>query len=145
MQTPSPDSSDLNGNALLVGIWVDTKEGRVHTAWRSGRGAAVETREEPFRGFAWIEGGLCEDPEIGSLPRKALVGEGTLSHLVEGADEEGARILGQLPRNPAKVESIRPLEHQFMLRHQLRMIAPGFLDDVVRCQIDIETGCEDPT
>ncbi len=50
--------------------------------------------------------------------------------------------MSRLPRDPAKVEFIRPLEHQHLLRHGLRMIAPGFLQNILRCQIDIETGCE---
>ncbi|MET3874044.1 DNA polymerase domain-containing protein [Puniceicoccus vermicola] len=141
MVVPSP-LSDLDESRLLVGIWVDSEEGKVWTAWRVG--GQIETESEPFHGFAWIEGGLCDDREIGSLPRKSLAGAGSLSHLIEGDDSEGARILAQLPRNPVKAESVRPLEHQHLLRHGMRMIAPGFLGDVVRCQIDIETGCEDP-
>jgi len=140
----SEDSSLREDPAgILVGIWVDAAKGTVQTAWRNRREDPVELREEPFHGFAWVDQSLCEDPEVGTLPRKALAGEGTLSHLVEGVDPGGAQVLQKLPRNPAKVESIRPLEHQHLLRHGLRMIAPGFLENIVRCQIDIETACEE--
>lgn len=139
---PTSDGSDSTEGEILVGIWVDPEKAEVNTAWRSGTDKPVVCRVEPFHGFAWVEGSLCEDPEIGTLPRKSLAGAGRLSHMIEGEDPQGAKILAGLSRNPAKVESVRPLEHQHLLRHNLRMFAPLFLDGLVRCQIDIETGCE---
>jgi len=141
--TSQPDGEPPRTAPLLVGIHVDAETARVRTAWRGSRSAPVETREEPFHGFAWIDSTLCDDPEIGALARRSLAGAGSLSHMVEAREPDEARILEKLPRNLARTESIRPLEHQHLLRHRLRMIAPGFLRDLVRCQIDIETGCEE--
>lgn len=143
MRAASPLSSSGNPPRHLVGIWVDSDEGIVHTAWRGTGDSSVEIFREAFHGFAWIDESLCDDPSVGTLPRKGLAGAGSLSHLVEGEGPEGARVLAQLPRNPSKVESIRPLEHQHLMRTGGRMIAPGFLEDLVRCQIDIETDCEE--
>lgn len=127
---------------LLVGIHVDPESATVETAWRRREDGNVECESGPFHGFAWIDDQLCDDPGVGRLPRRALAGEGRLRHLVEAVEPDEALTLARLPRDPAKTESIRPLEHQHLLRHGLRMVAPGFLRDLVRCQLDIETGCE---
>ncbi|MEM0965023.1 MAG: DNA polymerase domain-containing protein [Verrucomicrobiota bacterium] len=132
----------MSAKENLVGIWVDENEAQVHTAWRSESGGAARVQQDPFEGFAWVAESLCEDPEVGALPRKRLAGSGALSHLIEGKDPHSAKVLARLSGGPAQVESVRPLEHQFMLRNGLRLFTPGFLDDLVRCQIDIETDCE---
>lgn len=139
----SSEKEEVDGSQILVGIHVDPGEAVVHSAWRDIGGGPVSTTVEPFHGFAWIADSLCKDPDVGTLPRKALAGRGRLRHLIESKDAVGAKVLAGLPRNPAEVESLKPLEHQHLLRTGGRMIAPGFLEDLVRCQIDIETGCEE--
>lgn len=132
-----------HGPERLVGVWVDAETARVHTAWRPAGGGPAECRREPFRGFAWVADSLCEEPPWGSLPRKALAGEGALRHRLEADDPAGLSTLAELPRDPQRVEMLRPWEHQYLLTTGHRLIAPGFLGGLVRLQVDIETDCEE--
>jgi len=136
----NPPSDNIG--RILVGLKADPSTAKIHLAYRSLATGQLEYTEDRMKIFAWVDDSLVEDESIGALPRQELAGAGALRHRIEVEEPEQMEALLQARRNPVHMELIRPLEHQYLLQHQTRMIAPGFIKDVLRCQIDIETDCE---
>ncbi len=55
--------------------------------------------------------------------------------------EDYERVLSEARKAKLITEIVRPLEHQFLLNHSLRLFADMPFSSLKRCQLDIETGC----
>ncbi|HVU22664.1 MAG TPA: DNA polymerase domain-containing protein [Opitutus sp.] len=126
---PAPDS--------LCGVWIDD-DGGVHTTVARADGTR-ETRAGDFQPFAWLND-TPADAIIVDVQLEPLRGEGPFNRLVH-ADDLGAyeAFLRQARSAGVGVDSIRPLESQFLLQQKERLYRHLAFHHLRRCQFDIET------
>ena len=124
----------------ICGVWVDG-DGKVWTSRGQGRGERIESAEIG-RWFAWLQ----HPPETvlaASVSLSKLAGEGAFTCLAE-TDSLGDYYasLKQL-RGSIGVDSVTPLESQYLLRTRQRLFAEVKFSELRRCQLDIETASSD--
>ncbi len=114
----------------ICGLWADP-DGTIHLA--TAKGDEPRTRSEAdFRPFAWTRGAFDEG-EV-----EPLKGGGAFTHLAHFASIAGyLDFLKEAER--AEVESIKPLEHQYLLQAQARLFDGLHFTQLRRLQLDIET------
>ncbi|MBL9188854.1 MAG: DNA polymerase [Opitutaceae bacterium] len=117
----------------LCGVWVDDA-GRVHTTVATADGAR-ETRTAALRPFAWL------GAEPAGLPAgvtvEALRGEGAFRFLAHAENREAFDAFLKTARD-AGVDSLRPIESQFLLQNRARLYRDLMFGQLRRCQLDIE-------
>src|SRR5687768_6158680 len=124
----------------LAGVWVDD-EGRVHTTVANPDGSR-ETRVTSFRPFAW----LTETPieiDFTGVQMERLAGESPFNRLVHADDFTTYDAFVKQARGKVSVDTIRPIESQFLLQNRGRLYRDMTFGQVRRCQMDIETASSD--
>ncbi|MEY2878738.1 MAG: hypothetical protein RLZZ15_1118 [Verrucomicrobiota bacterium] len=125
-------------SGALCGVWVD-ETGRVHTTVATPDGGR-ETRPETFRPFAWLND-TPPDANLHGLTLERLAGPGPFDRLVHAETlGEFETFLKAAKAAAGGVDSIRPLESQFLLQHRRRLYHELPFGALRRCQLDIETG-----
>ena len=121
----------------LCGVWVD-ETGRVHTTVTTPDGGR-ETKEESFRPFAWLND-TPPNANLHGIALERLQGPGPFDRLVH-ADNLGLyeTFLKEAKAAMDGIDSIRPLESQFLLQHRQRLYRGLHFGQLRRCQLDIET------
>jgi len=123
----------------LCGVWVDGS-GAVHTAVARADGTR-ETRTETLRPFAWLrEVVTAESPGV---TIETLKGEGTFTRLAQAETLEAFDAFLKAAKDTGGVDTIKPLESQFLLQKRARLFADLSFGQLRRCQLDIETGSTD--
>ncbi len=126
--------------ALLCGLWVDD-EGVVHRCEATADGARTSTPDS-LRPFAWLTDGPVNDgPPAITLER--LRGEGTFVRLAHGETLAALDAFLGVARMSGGVDTIRPLESQYLLQRRERLFGDVLFSQLRRCQLDIETGSAD--
>lgn len=134
---PLEDTTTPHPGGSLCGVWVDD-DGQVHTTLGRPDGMR-ETRVETFRPFAWLN----DTPDsliITDVRIEQLNGEGPFSRLLH-ADNLGAydAFLKEARGAGVSVDTMRPLESQFLLQRRERLYREMAFTHLRRCQLDIET------
>ena len=124
----------------LCGVWVDDT-GRVHTTVATPEGKRDE-RIEIFRPFAWLND-TPPDTNLIGLSIERLQGPGPFDRLVHAGDLGVFETFIKQARAAVKVDSIRPLESQFLMQHRQRLYREMHFAQLRRCQLDIETASAD--
>jgi DNA polymerase elongation subunit (family B) len=121
----------------LCGVWVD-ETGRVHTTIATPSGERM-TKEGDFRPFAWLND-TPPNANFHGIALEKLAGPGPFDRLVH-ADNLGIfdAFLREAKAAMDGVDSIRPLESQFLLQHRERLYRDLPFAQLRRCQLDIET------
>lgn len=121
----------------LCGVWVD-ETGRVHTTVTTADGGR-ETKEENFRPFSWLND-TPPNANLHGIVLEKLAGPGPFDRLVH-ADNLGLyeTFLKEAKAAMDGIDSIRPLESQFLLQHRQRLYRDLHFGQLRRCQLDIET------
>ncbi|ACB76080.1 DNA polymerase domain-containing protein [Opitutus terrae] len=124
----------------LCGVWVDDA-GKVHTTVALPDGGR-ETRMDTLRPFAWLND---TPPEISLnvVQLEKLEGEGPFNRLIHAEDFAGYDAFLRQARETVGVDSIRPLESQYLLQYRQRLYRDLMFHDLRRCQLDIETRSSD--
>lgn len=124
----------------LCGVWIDG-EGRARVCLATEDGGRREATQ-PFEPFAWLsrlpEGG----PFVGT-DFDRLAGDAPLSILARSRTLADYETLMKAAREAGGVDSLKPLESQFLLQHRARLFGDMPFGKVRRCQVDIETGSSD--
>ncbi|RFC45202.1 MAG: DNA polymerase elongation subunit (family B) [Verrucomicrobia bacterium] len=123
----------------LCGLWV-ADDGVVHVSLATPDGGRVE-KTESFRPFAWLND-TPADANLHGVHLEKLQGDGPYDRLVH-ADSLGIYDEFLKQAKTVGVDSIRPLESQFLLQHKQRLYRDLSFGQLRRCQLDIETGSED--
>lgn len=123
----------------ICGVWVDD-EGRVHTAVAMADGTR-ETRVESLRPFAWLRDVV--NAETPGVTVETLKGEGAFTRLAHADTLEAFDAFLKAAKDTGGVDTIRPLESQFLLQRKARLFADLSFGQLRRCQLDIETGSGD--
>jgi DNA polymerase elongation subunit (family B) len=128
-------------DGLLFGVWVD-EAGSVHTTVGAGGGERTE-RIEPFRPFVWLYTAPAQ-PVAPEITVEELTGEGVYRHLAH-ADTLAAyeAFLDSVRGVGGPIDSLRPLESQFLLQRRARLYGDLPFAQLRRCQLDIETDSAD--
>jgi DNA polymerase elongation subunit (family B) len=128
-------------DGLLVGVWVD-EAGLVRTTVGAPQGARVE-RAEAFRPFAWLYSAPSKTVVLGTTIEE-LTGEGVYRHLVHANTLAVYDMFLDTVRGVGgPVDSLKPLESQFLLQRRLRLYRDLTFPQLRRCQLDIETDSSD--
>ncbi len=124
----------INDNqGILHGLWV-SPEGVVHSAYYHKGQCHIS--QEALKFFAWTSESAPGSKKLkGGAPLKHLIFFNTL--------EEGQTFLKN-KESGVFHESIRILEHQYLLQNNLRLFDGLHFSDVRRAQCDIETACSVP-
>lgn len=120
----------------LCGVWVDGA-GRAHVALRRTDGGREESTEA-LRPFAWLGEPLTE--AVAGLAVERLKGEGAFPWLAHADTLAAYDGLAQLVPDGAALDTLKPLENQFLLQRRERLFAGMNFGQLRRCQLDIETG-----
>ncbi len=126
-------------NDTLCGVWVDD-DGRVHTAVGKADGTR-ETRVETLRPFAWLKDVVTA--EVPGVSIEALKGEGIFTRLAHAETLDVFDAFLKAAKETGGVDTIKPLESQFLLQRKVRLFADLSFGQLRRCQLDIETGSGD--
>ena len=126
-------------NDTLCGVWVDD-DGRVLTAVGKADGSR-ETRVETLRPFAWLKDVVTV--ETAGVSIETLKGEGTFTRLAHAETLEAFDAFLKAAKDTGGVDTIKPLESQFLLQRKVRLFADLSFGQLRRCQLDIETGSGD--
>lgn len=124
----------------LAGIWVDA-EGRVHTTLANPDGSR-ETRLTSFRPFAWLNETAIEIDFTG-VQVERLAGESPFNRLVHAEDLATFDAFVKQARGKVSVDTIRPIESQYLLQNRERLYRDLTFGQVRRCQMDIESASSD--
>jgi len=126
----------MNTLQPLCGVWVDAT-GVVWTSRADGTGKRVETTEKG-RWFAWL--GQAPDEVLpDSLVLSELAGDGAFTCLAETDSLGDLTATTKRLRGQIAVDSVTPLESQFLLRTRQRLFTDVKFSEMHRCQLDIET------
>ncbi len=117
----------------LCGVWVDDAGG-VHTTIATAEGGR-ETRTAALRPFAWLGGEPAARPT--GITVEALRGEGPFRQMAHAENLAAFDALVKAARD-AGVDSLRPLESQFLLQNRERLYRDLMFGELRRCQLDIE-------
>ena len=120
----------------LAGVWIDG-EGRVHTTVANPDGSR-ETHVTSFRPFAWLTETAIEIGFSG-VQVERLPGESPFNRLVHADDLASFDSFVKQARGKVSVDTIRPIESQFLLQNRERLFRDMTFRQVRRCQIVIET------
>lgn len=123
----------------ICGLWV-ADDGAVHLSIATPGGGRAE-KVESFRPFAWLND-TPADANLHGVHLEKLNGVGPYDRLVH-ADNLGLYEAFLKEAKTVGVDSIRPLESQFLLQHKQRLYRDLSFGQLRRCQLDIETGSED--
>lgn len=115
--------------------------GRVHVTIAKPDGRREE-RTESFRPFAWLND-TPPGANLHGLALERLQGPGPFDRLVQADDLATYDAFAQSARDAVGVDSIRPLESQFLMQHRRRLYAEMHFAQLRRCQLDIETASAD--
>jgi len=126
----------------LCGLWI-ADDGRVHVTVATPDGGRVE-RIDSFRPFAWLND-TPPDTNLQGLKLEKLEGTGPYDRLVHADDLGTYDEFIRQAKIKVGVDSIRPLESQYLLQHRQRLYRDLGFPQLRRCQLDIETGSEDGT
>jgi DNA polymerase elongation subunit (family B) len=129
--------ADNASSGSLCGVWVDAR-GQVHTTVATPAGGREE-RRATFRPFAWLND-TPADANLHSVAIEHLAGEGTFDRIVHADDLGVYDSFVRQAKESVGVDSIRPLESQFLLQHRQRLYRDLTFGQLRRCQLDIETG-----
>ena len=124
----------------ICGLWV-ADDGRVHLTAATPEGGRVE-QTATFRPFAWLND-TPADANLHSVAIEKLNGEGPYDRLVHAEDLATYDAFIRQARNSVGVDSIRPIESQFLLQHRQRLYGDLAFTHLRRCQLDIETASAD--
>jgi DNA polymerase, archaea type len=124
----------------LCGVWV-SRTGEVHTCVARPDGTR-ETRLESLTPFAWL-GGVIDGGALPGLTVERLAGVGVYSLLLQADSLESYQACMELARGQVPIDSVRPLESQFLLQRRERLFRDLTFGQLRRCQLDIETGSLD--
>ncbi|MEO6874076.1 MAG: DNA polymerase domain-containing protein [Opitutaceae bacterium] len=126
----------------ICGLWV-ADDGLVHVSIATPEGGRLE-RVETFKPFAWLNGTPAET-NLPGLTLEKLKGEGPYDRLIHADELAGYEAFLKQAKLTVGVDSIRPLESQFLLQHRQRLYRDLSFGQLRRCQLDIETGSADGT
>ena len=121
----------------LCGLWVD-RDGNVHRSIRDSENRHVESNE-PLQPFAWLSGPPSEELATGAEIIE-LEGGGAFRWLAKLKDLSTYTPFAKLARDEVAVDTVRPLESQYLLETRQRLFADVSFNELRRCQLDIETG-----
>ena len=124
----------------ICGVWVGG-DGQVWTSRGQGRGERVETAEVG-RWFAWLQ--HAPETELAAgMELSELRGEGAFTCIAEtdSLSDYSSTLRGL--RGSLGVDSVTPLESQYLLRTRQRLFAEVKFSELRRCQLDIETASSD--
>ncbi|MBS0633503.1 MAG: DNA polymerase [Verrucomicrobia bacterium] len=124
----------------LCGVWVDSA-GKVHTTVATPEGGREE-RMAALRPFAWLND-TPANANTHAIAIEALAGDGPYNRLAHADDLEVYDTFVREAKDSVGVDSIRPLESQFLLQHRQRLYRDLTFAQLRRCQLDIETGSGD--
>lgn len=127
------------GAQALCGVWVDG-DGVVWTTRNDG-GNRIES-SEPGHWFAWL-GGEPDSPLPTELTVSELAGTAAFNRLIETASLSEHQATIRSLRGKVAVDSVTPLESQYLLRTRQRLFAEVKFNELRRCQLDIETASSD--
>lgn len=122
----------------LCGLWINP-EGRACMSLCAGNDKREEF-EEDFHPIAWAE----NLPQEGEFKAEKLEGDAPVRHLLVFDTIKAFRELPGRQERSFALESVRPLENQFLLDREARLFDGLNFSDLRRCQCDIETGCSVP-
>ncbi|MBL9207139.1 MAG: DNA polymerase [Opitutaceae bacterium] len=125
----------------LCGVWV-APNGTVHLSLATAEGGRT-TRTDSFRPFSWTKQPLpAELPE--GITASELKGDGPFRWLVHAATLEAHAAWSDQARSDGRsLDTLRPLESQYLLQTRQRLFRDVPFTRLRRCQLDIETGSED--
>lgn len=123
-------------SGALCGLWLDD-DGRAHLAVAQPDGRRTETVAE-FKPFAWLTA-AAGDVAVAGVTVEPLHGDGVFSRLAHADNLEAYAGLQRLVEGP-DIDTLRPLESQYLLQHKARLFADLSFAQLRRCQLDIETG-----
>jgi DNA polymerase, archaea type len=123
----------------LCGVWIDPA-GVAHLSRAQADGSRREETAE-LRPFAWLTGEAAVAAPTG-VTLEPLAGPGVFTRLAHAATPAA---LGELARTLGRgnLDTLRPLEHQFLLQSRARLYADLAFTALRRCQLDIETDSPD--
>ena len=122
----------------LCGLWI-SPEGMACMSRRAGDNEREELEEE-FRPIAWVE----QLPHEGEFKAEKLEGDAPVRHLLVFDTIEAYRELTRGRDRSFALDSVRPMENQFLLDREARFFDGLNFGELRRCQCDIETGCSVP-
>ncbi|MES2692056.1 MAG: DNA polymerase domain-containing protein, partial [Verrucomicrobiota bacterium] len=124
----------------LCGVWIDDA-GAVHTTVETETGGR-EDRVETLRPFAWLN--ASPDPALlVGLTLEELKGEGPFNRLVHAESMAAFEAFARAEKPGVGMDSIRPIESQFLLQQRQRLYRDLSFGQLRRCQLDIEVGAPD--
>ncbi len=126
-------------NGALCGLWLDD-EGRAHLAVAQPDGTRVESVAD-FKPFAWLTVAAGE-PAVAGVQYEPLKGDAVFCRLAHADNLEAYAGLQRLVERSA-LDSLRPLESQYLLQNRTRLYTELNFTQLRRCQLDIETGSGD--
>jgi DNA polymerase, archaea type len=135
-----PSADALQPKESLCGVWI-AKTGEVYTCIARPDGTR-EQRLEVFTPFAW----LASPPAgrtIEGLTLTQLDGSGAFPWLAHADSLDTYQALFEIMREQAPIDSVRPLESQFLLQRRERLFRELGFANLRRCQIDIECASSD--
>lgn len=127
----------------LCGLWIDG-DGVAHLSLATEDGQRI-TRTATFQPFAWAGSQMLEG-DSPDIKRTSLRGTAPYSVLVQAESLKAYEAwLSRAKSASGLVDSLRPLESQFLLQNRQRLFSNLPFSGLRRCQMDIETGSENGT
>ena len=123
----------------LCGVWVDD-EGGVHLAVATPEGGRAE-RRGTLRPFAWLK--AEPTAETVGISVEKLAGDAVFGRLAHAETLAVFEEFLKATRAEGGVDTIRPLENQFLVQQRARLFRELSFGQVRRCQLDIETASTD--
>lgn len=120
----------------LCGLLLDA-DGRAHLAVAQPDGKRAETTAE-FKPFAWLTAAAGE-VAVAGVTVEPLQGDAVFTRLAH-ADNPAAYDGLQRVVAGGDIDSLRPIESQYLLQNKTRLFANLSFGQLRRCQLDIETG-----
>ncbi len=119
----------------ICGLWIDAN-GLAHLSIKRPDGARAQVTRH-FQPFTWMTGALEDDPQ---WQTETLQGTGTFTHLLRTSSLALFEAALDKAKNAGlQVDTVRPLENQFLLQNRERLYRDITFSQLRRCQLDIET------
>jgi DNA polymerase, archaea type len=127
-------------DGTLCGVWIDGNS----KAWVSvaAAGGGREEKALPFEPFAWLASAPFDGP-VSGIEFEGLAGSAALGTIARARSLEAFDGFLKAARESVAVDTVRPLESQFLLQHRARLYGDMGFAKLRRCQVDIETGSTD--
>lgn len=134
----APQHNTMPTDSPICGLWIDDHgQAQLSVATTNGERETLKTPFEPFFWSARVPDGAQDVASI-----ETLEGTGAFTYLMRFEHlEDYTRVLSEARKAKHFVETVRPLEHQFLLHNQKRLFENMRFSDLRRCQLDIETAC----